>query len=1441
MFKQAGRKRGTERMSHDSDQSDDDISLTSTVPDAHDSDEEFCVENILAEQEHESGEMYYLVEWSGFALHDASWEPESNLGDELKAIWEEKKQEIERGERQPFDVETYHAARKQADKAKRDRHRRRNAKRKRLGLPRTQPLDDIDDFVASIEDDSSDEEAVEDPDIYTPTGSGSKAAEKPHPQTAQPLVTTPLPTERPQPTLPSNNTAPTAAGPKNRSETRRASITKTAGTAATKDTVAQTRKPLSFTLPAASRKQTERTSATGYQGTARKPARTLASATTATAAAGLPKSTGASRVTKPASSNGLKAKKTAVTKQPTGNIFSGGRRRKSRAGLSDVMSDTTREPKMFSKARHMRLAEKGARDKEDRPPDIANIATFEITKGPPGDRRISTEVAVPLISSKQESPSLESMPIATAETGPKKKKNKSVRFLDNDDAPSVQEPEPMDIDSPSNEPSPPPLKQPTARPRLRSPPPADIENPAAPKARLSLAEYRSKVLTQSSDKKLVLGESAPIEVTFNGLPRDLPQQWLSDFLAQETLEFHHSCFSTTMIIKSSVLMESRLCWGPITSKNSEPVLEAAAEYLNLGLLGLYCPNVEYNVLIYPPKCEEWKLEPSQQDVPSPSAVSLHYMIFKSTLDCSSMLRPLDIPSPLLPGNSDSEGIVSTSARESVVTRLFDFSYAQLLPIQHPKQPPVHSFFLAFPETRAAIMLALYHWLRACNPDCQIYICHHPGSWTAFRASAEVQPGAVIVHEGLAWSVRRFPNLHQYLIHNLDEYWCFSEPMQSLPLYPSLSPTAAMAPGDMHFTRIFPYRTAIFLTPSFLVSEPQRAHEFFEWFLSKWAKKFNYRLVTACNIHEYLLDLAIEKSEARDDLWRTNDQTPVKTPIEIQITANLCGLSLADCNQRYITTTLATELHNIRISKSGPHGTEEDNNSLVYADPAIDPNDEQSLVNWFGWWSSLRFDQFRKFHVIGSSPRIKFQGSRRGERRVPIPKYTKATLNDPDAVLERVQRELDVIQSQAETNGYGNSNGSGNGNESSAQAFGNGLGADGSLENMAVPWSFKSDIVQSDDSQVITNFLKSIINGSSRFHPYMTLYQYPVSWDSIDMADHFHDFKMFYKRISDWFSFTWSFTNPTYCKHPRGFNTYLGFFYTIAGEWGPDMRPIDPRTRRHPWIAIYRPVNPHKRPYTKCEVIIWDSTAATRFPGSQMPAEKDLPYMQRQVIQYVRENGAEKNPGTWVDRVWLGGYDYPPSCASPYPIDVTLKFLDQLLAEPREHLPALEKHMVGRGYRQVICEPLQAGLGSARNAPSPSHSSPLFINQRGDDAMDIDSQDSDSEGEDTRIIFHPPRGSRKLQLGQRPKCANKLFENARLARARTRDGRLQTHMTYEFTPTPEWYAEQRAEGRGYEHMNVASWESIFNYFKIGSGTTSSSGTGEATDRTESFSTLDRNRT
>ncbi len=60
--------------------------------------------------------------------------------------------------------------------------------------------------------------------------------------------------------------------------------------------------------------------------------------------------------------------------------------------------------------------------------------------------------------------------------------------------------------------------------------------------------------------------------------------------------------------------------------------------------------------------------------------------------------------------------------------------------------------------------------------------------------------------------------------------------------------------------------------------------------------------------------------------------------------------------------------------------------------------------------------------------------------------------------------------------------------------------------------------------------------------------------------------------------------------------------------------------------------------------------------------------------------------------------------------------------------------------------------------------------------------------------------------------NHLYEQARLSKLRSKTEQI---MKYEFNPTMDWYDEQRKEGRGYELINVNTWEVIFNRFKIGS--------------------------
>jgi chromo domain-containing protein 1 len=778
----------------------------------------------------------------------------------------------------------------------------------------------------------------------------------------------------------------------------------------------------------------------------------------------------------------------------------------------------------------------------------------------------------------------------------------------------------------------------------------------------------------------------------------------------------------------------------------------------------------------------------------------------------------------------------------MMKRLFDFDYSKLLPAT-PRPLPEHSFFLAVPNSRGQIGQALYHWLRANNPACTIFTSHHAGGWNAFRAKVEYVPGVVIIHETLAWSVRRFPNLSKHLIARNDEYWCISEPVHGLPLYPSISEDLS-PPGDLRLTRLFPYRTAILLTPSFLVSEPRRALELFEWFANKWVGSFHYRLVTAHNIHEYLSELADERYQARQELWNAPGD------IQVDMEANLSGLSRDDCRCRYTVANLAADMNIARTAQAGPFAHDEDNSSLVYADSSIDPIDEQSLVNWFGWWATLRADQFRKFHVIGSSQAITMHGCRRGELRVRIPKYSHVTLDDPDAVLELLQEMND----QVEASEASDANGNGDGDASNMQV--SPLGNKRSEFKQGPPGAFRSNLIAMENPRAFAAFFDSLcVKGGFRLQ--WILYVFPVCWLDLQMAEHFGDFTCEFSRICDWFKFTLPFGSCYQRKEGdsnkpmRGYNTYLGFFYTIDKEWDPDnpppKKPLE-RVERHPWIAIYRPVNPHRKQHDRCELIIWDPAARTRYPNGKPPAEKDLIFMQRQLIQHVRENGDEKNAGTWLDQVWFGGWDWPENCDSQYPIDTTLLFLREMLSDIRNFLPAPEVVMERSQWQRVrLSSGSPSPLPPPTLAPPPNlgYDSPLFVEEDddGDIPMDLDTPshhptspsclgegegetDDDAADPETRVIFHPPRGTTsssndpKRPAPFRSRCVNRLYEEARLAKARAaaaRDGAPPpSHMAYRFPPTMEWYAEQKGEGRGYAHVNVDSWERVFNLLKIGGG-------------------------
>ncbi|AEO61576.1 hypothetical protein MYCTH_109232 [Thermothelomyces thermophilus ATCC 42464] len=1396
----------------DKDDSDDSISVTSTVS-LHDPDQEYVVEAILAERQHTNGTMYYLIKWEDYPLHESTWEPESNLGPELKALWEEEKAKHATGELEPFDIRIFEEAQKQARKEKLERHHRRNRKRKRLGLPLTSPFNT----------DSSDEEAEEESGIET---SGADEPVKEALRQSQQRARKRAPSPKPA--------SVSAAGPLIGSSRRLSE----GGRPSSVVWEAQT--DLSSAVP--ERRQPV-PSRTGYQGSSNKSAST-ATPDTAPKSNGRPAIALATTTAPPPRPSGTSSRKTFTAKksaaQPTGNIFTSGKTRKPRASLKDSMSDPTKDPKLFRKHRQRWQAYKRSRDKEDLPPlDVSRLELYDLRRTQslsaqsPGGFAMSPARVLPSQQENDHGPPLghsqaltatidDPMPaVPGAEAAHQKKKRKSVRFQVSDDSENlyafVQESEQADHDSP--------VAQGRSKP---SPLPCQLQEPGS--------DGSAPVPdSQDSDKTLVLGKLL-VEATFTGLPRESSSElsWLPDFLARKTLDFSHTCFSGNAAAKFNSLLKDRLASGTITSKDTDQAIIArVADNLTVRLLALYYGQTEYNVLVYPTKCDEWKSILSGLVPAGPSEAMLGYLIFASPEDCRRML-PSPIPSlqfqsQIIEQPRPNAGVQNgLSARELLLKRLFDFDYNKLLPTVLLERPLAeHYFFLAIPKTRKEIEYTLCHWLRARNPKCQIFTSQQSGGWDAFRSVVETIPGVVIIHEMLAWSLRRFPNLARYLVSRNDEYWCISEPVDGLPLYPSISVAQCPAPpGDVRLTRLFPYRTVFLLTPSFLVSEPRRSLEFFEWFTSQWVGKFAYRLVTAYNIHEYLSELAEDKYRAREEMLKCPGNT------QPDIEANLRGLTRDDCSCRYAVANMAADLHLTRLLHAGAEAQDEDNSSLIYADPSIDPNDEQSLVNWFGWWATLRADQFRKFHVIGSSQSMKLHGCGRGERFVRIPKYSKVTLNDPDAVLEVVQEMNDQADTaKASTHNH---------DESSLQMPSDRVSRPRFRDG---PWSFRSNLIRTEDSECFADYLSSLTRlpgGKSLWG----LYKFPVSWFDLEMATHFGDFSARYSRIHDWFKFTFPFgrsaTDSAAQKWGEKYNTYVGFFYTIIDrEWDyPDVVPPQKPLERHPWIAVYRPVNPHRTPYTRCEVIIWDPAARTRYPNGQAPAEKDLIFMQRQLIQHVRYHCDEKNHGTWLDqargwkRVALG----PPFDPSPEPS----RQQSDSRSFPSDNTSDTDSSslFVDQHHHQTNDEHFAMDLADVR--PSISGNGGKANSEEGEDA-EIDLAEYDDE--QIRVIFHPPRGNNHSQSRLRnacssrgappfrSRCINRLYEEARLARARNGGGggggdgdEGVTHMRYTFVPTLDWYREQQAEGRGFAHVNVDSWEGIFGLLKIGNGGSKGKGAG-----------------
>ncbi|KAI3393910.1 hypothetical protein diail_3513 [Diaporthe ilicicola] len=1381
----------------------DSISVTSVDDDVHDPDTEFVVEDIHCERiDPADGVRKYLVEWSNFPLDECTWEPESGISSILKRTWEERKLTQDPCVAEAFEQKYQEAFNRVLDK-RREMHRRRNAKRRRLGLEETRFC-----FRGHIYPDSEDDtELVDDVnnDLYSESGAAADtdSEEAEEDGTVDHKARNIVRARRPSPpakTQKSTNQIstldPSATQAKSSArKDKNPSHLKSSPTTSTSTPVVAPKARSSLT---ASSRQHDQPSTTGYQGSARR------ASTGATQARSPPRSTSVSEnasakiptTTSTLAQKGLTAKKSGKAPIAATNIFTSGKKRQPRQNLASAMVDISKDPKFFTLHRFRRKAELRSREHDDQAPDVSKVAgqLFSIGQIPP-PRQPSVQKNKPSGDADGTSFDLtdeawdrtNSMPSAiirrssTSASEPKsalskrssfdfdsdrsKKKAKTVRFTGKDGDPFVSEP--LGFDE---------VPGPTSRIRSPPPPPGSPSPPAEPKTKLSLATYHSRI-SQNVDKKIVLATAnRSLDVTFHDIPKDTSREtdrhWLPEFCNAGCLHFKHTVLAESLIAQLSQLRgqdpNSRrahdiLCSGKITSVSGHS-LEVLAEHLRVGHSGLFMTHENYNIVIYPTRCDGFQMDALGLESSNAPDVSLRHFFFRSSHNISRLLRPLSAMPDQLADAAVGKG------QKAVFRSLLGMRYGKL--VAGPSEQKEHHFFLAFPETAVDWYRSISCWLFVCNSHCKIYTSFDPGSWSAFLEKSNKQCGVVVIHETAVDFVRRFPGVAEILqTDNNYSFWRFSATMGLQHGQSSEGPTIRLTPDV--FSRLFPMGKAILVTPSFIVTEPQKSLQLFEWFFGNQTMYSSNKLVTAYNIVDFLRDLASEANQLQTKLKR--QRWKYMNELEAADQRHAAALSDQDLIARGKAWAMAEDWLSVSMERNGVFS---EDNHVIYADRSIDPNDEQSLVNWFGWWSLEKVDHYRKFYVLGSSPAVKqtrqngIEQPSRACRSVTIPNYDRSVVNDPNEATRIALKKV-------------------NGPTDGAPAI------DDGKPIVQVPTvSFQSQKLGNSEHQ-IRHFLRD----KDRPGP-VRIYGIPVSWLDVDMAVHFGDPTTHFATLKSWF--TWPF--PWLGDSHQSFSTYVAFFYTIEEEWVPSKFPKGLKPKRHPWLVIYRPWEPHKKydkfKHGRAELIFWDIRAGNQLETNHSLQLSDLNWMQREVVKYVQAHGAEKNPGSRVDKVWLGGFQsQQQQLSSTLPADKTAEFLESLstMTLLRWKLPSSDVFMRQSGWREVslIQDPSGPRVGLSDMKPL-----------TGDGAKDTNNC---NDNEDSRIIFHPPRGSAAIGPPGSSKCTNYLFEQARLERLR--DSRA-TSMIYTFTPTMDWYADLVAEGRQYEHVFVDRWEKVFEQLKIG---------------------------
>ncbi|UPK93990.1 hypothetical protein LCI18_004925 [Fusarium solani-melongenae] len=1282
-------------------------SITSTVETEIDSEEEWTVSSVLAEHE-DGGKLYYLIRWEGYELFDASWEPEENLSASLLTHWQETKQQNDHERKSNRNIGAWRKASIERFRSKLARHEERNRKRRERGLEPTVYPTTFEEHIEAL----NLWPIGEDPDdSSTPSSPEQKVDIKTD--------------DQPPPSPPELGQTVTSAQPDKDDADDSPRRGRRKRTAPAREKSPEQVEPVS---PPATKKDTpRRASGDGLRrpdGLRRKVARPSSGLTSKFGRPNPPR-----RTSSETNGKEVVVRKAQASDAFTGNVFSGGKVRKQRTTLADAVEDPTRQPKML-KHRFTRILEKRSRDKDGvvAPPKPAVLFSLNPReKHPVDDSNLDVAEAEEANSVARNDDSAQregDSPASDREPTKPKKKKKSISWGQVEETTITPVEDLMDIEEEDQSlflPHPPSTSRVTKieEPEISLP-------PSPPPRRVRWTEESSvtsnnphqALYTITKDVQFGPGTSALISVKFKG-PQPKPGQTWSSVLENEPkLAFTHSCMLEDFRDCIASISTVEPVSGVVSANDDPSSLTSICSWLRVRSMALLFQHPDLCILLHAP--EDSQTIPSNHTAPE-----LKYLLFRSTPQWLTSLAPISIPGEITSSNDVLPRIGAT-----VMHRLFDFHYERLLPENALNKPTKHHFFLAFPPQAELEAMFLGRWLRSCNPDCRIFTSVFPGHWLTFL---KMEHGVVIIPEEAIWSVRLFPNLH-FLLHSSPtnfQFWLFSKSTHPSAMFPSGDNATEI--GDISLQSICPNRKAIMVTPSFMVSQPQQVWNFFKWFWKAWNRDNDaVRLVVCDGFDSWIRDLASEKAAKLNKLSRNLKQIPVNSKEGVDALNKTWSMVLALID-----------------------GGGDEHLPFIFAPKCVDGNDEQSLVNWFGWWSIMNMDRFRKFSVLGSSE----PDGQRMSRYITRRKYLASTFANPDDVYSLLDRK-DSVTATAPT------------------------------QPAADQSRTKLQLVPSDDAHSFKMFLSKLDDKTkeSGWNPHI-VFRFPVSyWDSamaFDFADYHNAFDPYGKCMR--------FIRDHILESAHRYhNTAMALFYTMDGTWDPKRDPRAIGKTRRPWIMVYRPVEPHRKPWKSAELLIWDPARKGNLADSDHPDiyEGDLIQAQRELINAVQ---TDLTPVLPLEKVWIAGLNSkPPGLTEP--IDIVLDQFKSFVDNLKVYIPAPHHTMPQRGWRLI-----KAG------------DAPVGTRTRSPDPMDIDEREEsvEEDPEDGLLtVFHPPRGK---PMNNRPtNCKNRLYQHTiREGERNTKQERIE----FKFCPTMEWYHQQVEEGRGFEQLQVTPWESVFNKYKI----------------------------